>query len=426
MTDQTQTFATPPGPPPGGRGPAPTLHRSRSDRKLAGVCGGLAAYLGIDPIILRILVVVLALFGGSGLLLYAAAWLLLPDEGQSRSELQKLLDRDGNRPAAFTIVVTVLVIIGVLLAFSSVFDRHRFPGTGPDIWPLVAVGGIAALVWYNRRHPRPPVAPPYTYSQPAQYGQPGQYSQPAQYGTPQAASYSPPSSYPFTPPAPAYPFTPPAPYVVTKPPRHRSVLGALTLSVAAIAAGVMLPFDLSGHWHVPAAAFLAVLLAIVGLGLVVGAFVGRSRGLIAWGILLSLVTAVAGAIPANDVRGTGDVTWRPTAVSAFPADGYHWGAGNATLDLTGLPAQTGTVEVRGKLGAGTLVVLVPDNVRLVIDAHVGLGNIRLPDGNENDGIGRRTGLVIEPSLTPGATLGGTLNLRLDVGAGTLEVRRAQA
>ncbi|HEY5033290.1 MAG TPA: PspC domain-containing protein, partial [Actinomycetes bacterium] len=49
MTDQTQTFATPPGPPPGGRGPAPTLYRSRSDRKLAGVCGGLAAYLGIDP-----------------------------------------------------------------------------------------------------------------------------------------------------------------------------------------------------------------------------------------------------------------------------------------------------------------------------------------------------------------------------------------
>src|SRR5450631_457144 len=104
MTDQTQTFATPPGPPPGGRGPAPTLYRSRSDRKLAGVCGGLAAYLGIDPIILRILVVVLSLFGGSGLLLYAAGWLLLPDEGQSRSEVQKLLDRDGNRPAAFTIV----------------------------------------------------------------------------------------------------------------------------------------------------------------------------------------------------------------------------------------------------------------------------------------------------------------------------------
>jgi len=387
------------------------------------VCGGLAAYLGIDPIILRILVVVLALFGGSGVLLYAAAWLLLPDEGQSRSELQKLLDRDGNRPAAFTIVVTVLVIIGALLAFSSVFDRHRFPGTGPDIWPLVAVGGIAALVWYNRRNPRPPVAPPYTHSQPAPYGTPAQPYAPAASYTP-PASYNPAASY--SPPA-SYAFTPPAPYVVTKQPRRRrSVLGPLTLSVAAIAAGVMLPLDLSGHWHVPAAAFLAVLLAIVGLGLVVGAFVGRSRGLIAWGILLSLVTAVAGAIPAIDVRGTGDVTWRPAAVSAFPADGYHWGAGNATLDLTGLPAQTGTVEVRGKLGAGTLVVLVPDNVRLVIDAHVGLGNIRLPDGNENDGIGRRTDLVIEPSSAPGTAVGGTLNLRLDVGAGTLEVRRAQA
>ena len=46
----------------------PPLVRSRSDRKVAGVCGGIATYLGIDPLILRIVVVVLTLFGGSGLL----------------------------------------------------------------------------------------------------------------------------------------------------------------------------------------------------------------------------------------------------------------------------------------------------------------------------------------------------------------------
>jgi phage shock protein C len=56
------------------------LTRSTSDRMLAGVAGGLANYLGLDPTILRIAFVVLTVFGGSGIILYIVFWLLMPEE----------------------------------------------------------------------------------------------------------------------------------------------------------------------------------------------------------------------------------------------------------------------------------------------------------------------------------------------------------
>ena len=57
------------------------LRRSRSDRRIAGVCGGLAAYFGTDPTIIRIIFVLLALPGGlPGTLLYLILWLVMPEE----------------------------------------------------------------------------------------------------------------------------------------------------------------------------------------------------------------------------------------------------------------------------------------------------------------------------------------------------------
>jgi phage shock protein C len=55
------------------------LTRSKQDRKIAGVCGGIAAYVGIDANVIRLITVALALFGGSGLVLYLIAWLLIPE-----------------------------------------------------------------------------------------------------------------------------------------------------------------------------------------------------------------------------------------------------------------------------------------------------------------------------------------------------------
>jgi phage shock protein C len=56
------------------------LYRSKTDRKVAGVCGGLAQYFNIDPTLIRVLFVVLAILGGSGLVLYLALWIIVPNE----------------------------------------------------------------------------------------------------------------------------------------------------------------------------------------------------------------------------------------------------------------------------------------------------------------------------------------------------------
>jgi phage shock protein C len=58
------------------------LYRSRSNRMLAGVCGGLAQYFNTDPTLVRVLFVVLAVLGGSGLLIYLVLWVVVPEEPQ--------------------------------------------------------------------------------------------------------------------------------------------------------------------------------------------------------------------------------------------------------------------------------------------------------------------------------------------------------
>ena len=56
------------------------LMRSRTNRKIAGVCAGLAEYLDVDPTLIRILWVMLAIFGGCGVLAYLIAWIIMPEE----------------------------------------------------------------------------------------------------------------------------------------------------------------------------------------------------------------------------------------------------------------------------------------------------------------------------------------------------------
>lgn len=76
---------------PGATGPDPCLDRDMAlqrpvhGRMVAGVAAGLARYLDVDPVLVRIAIVVLAFLGGMGVLVYAAAWLLMPEEGAPES-----------------------------------------------------------------------------------------------------------------------------------------------------------------------------------------------------------------------------------------------------------------------------------------------------------------------------------------------------
>jgi phage shock protein PspC (stress-responsive transcriptional regulator) len=74
------------------------LRRSRDERVLAGVCGGVARQLGVDANLVRLLTVVVSLMFGTGVLIYIAAWLLVPEDGEQRSILQQTLNNKSGRP----------------------------------------------------------------------------------------------------------------------------------------------------------------------------------------------------------------------------------------------------------------------------------------------------------------------------------------
>ncbi|MGD0953862.1 MAG: PspC domain-containing protein [Methanotrichaceae archaeon] len=59
---------------------AKKLYRSRKNRVIAGICGGLAEYFDIDPIIVRLITLILVLSFGAGLIAYIIAWIVVPEE----------------------------------------------------------------------------------------------------------------------------------------------------------------------------------------------------------------------------------------------------------------------------------------------------------------------------------------------------------
>jgi phage shock protein C len=59
------------------------LYRSKTNRMIAGVCGGLAEHFNIDPTIVRIIIIALAIAGGPGILIYILLWIVVPEEGET-------------------------------------------------------------------------------------------------------------------------------------------------------------------------------------------------------------------------------------------------------------------------------------------------------------------------------------------------------
>jgi phage shock protein PspC (stress-responsive transcriptional regulator) len=70
------------------------LQRSRTNRVLAGVCGGFAEYFAVDVTLVRALVVVICIFsGGVGVLAYLAMWIVIPEAGQKSSIAEDIVSR---------------------------------------------------------------------------------------------------------------------------------------------------------------------------------------------------------------------------------------------------------------------------------------------------------------------------------------------
>jgi phage shock protein PspC (stress-responsive transcriptional regulator) len=154
----TPPFPTPP-PPAGNRFFAwmRGLGIPREPGWIGGVCAGIAARLGIDPLIVRGIVVVVAVLGGPALLLYAAAWLLLPD-ASNKIHLEEVFRGKLEAPIAAIGAIFLFALLPTSQGF-WLFDGDGYwggpswdGGFGSTIWSLIVVGLIVWLViWIARR-----------------------------------------------------------------------------------------------------------------------------------------------------------------------------------------------------------------------------------------------------------------------------------
>lgn len=376
VTAMTETLHEPPPTPP----PSDDrkLVRSPEDKVVAGVCAAFGRYTDTDPVLWRVTVAVLTLFGGAGLALYALGWLLVPERGQSQSLAERTLRRpdDGLTVAG----IAVLVVGGIILI--ALLDN------GPGLPALLVIGGIAFLVARERREH--PVAPPV---------------------------WQPPTDQPNGPPpswaGPPEGWTPP-------PSRERSPLGPVTLSVAAVLAGLLLALNVAGLDALTVPRVLAAALLVVGGGLLLGAWFGRARWLIAVGLVLAVAlgaTATAQRLELD--AGMGQRTW---VASAGTSD-YRLGAGEGILDLRDLEPGD-RADISAQIGMGSLVVLVPDGLAVRVDGAVDMGEISRPD-EDRDRDRRQDGTRLRESFVVGDGPP-TIELDLAVRLGEISVRHASS
>jgi phage shock protein PspC (stress-responsive transcriptional regulator) len=142
MTEQTQTLEN---------GAAKRLERSRSDRMVAGVAGGLARYFDIHPAFYRVGFVVLTLLGGAGIIIYAAAALVMPDEGKEDSVATAALRDRRDRPWPLIGLALVAVAGAILLSRATLWPHG-------DAWFLLLLAG-AVILWVTRHGTAPETTP---------------------------------------------------------------------------------------------------------------------------------------------------------------------------------------------------------------------------------------------------------------------------
>lgn len=377
------------------------LSRTTADRYVAGVAGGLGRHFGVDPTVVRVVLAVLALFGGAGLLVYAAVWVFVPEDGRDRAPLE--VGPEGRRA-----VVLVAGVLAALVLLGTPFDGGGWGsswGFGVPVPLLLLVLVVAALVSSGRQRRDRAVQPP-----------------PTPWGTsPEGtAAVDPRGAAPTgVPPTRAYP-VPGAPLPPPRPRRTGVLLFWPTVALVAIALGVIGIVDVDGS--VLVSAYAAVALTVVALALLVGAFVGRPGGLVALGLAATLALGVTSAV---DAAAGSSVQADETVVAPVdPAEvrsSYTDGNGLFTLDLTGLP-DTSALDGRSiaiRIGAGDVNVVVPDDVVVRVDAEIEYaGGIDL-EGRRSEGLNP----VLQDQLGRAGDGAPVLDLEVDARVGQITVTR---
>ena len=344
------------------------LHRSRDERILAGVAGGLGRYFDISPTFFRIGFAILALVGGAGILLYVAAWLVIPDEGASDSIVSEALRRHRDRP-------WLLVGVGlVAIALVSLFAQADFWPNSGFAWTLLLLGALAIMFAQRRAADRTPAdgsMPPDDVAPPA--------------ATPAAR------------------------------PRQPSLLlpGLGVLLAAAGALALLNAVGVDIRWDV------ALAVGAIGTGVAVVAGVvlrRRTGGLVVVGLVLAMLAVTVSAVDVRLEGPIGSRAYSPVETSDLKSD-YDLSIGNLELDLSNAALAAGDTDVDANVGIGELRVIVPDGVDVDVDASASAGEVRV-FGRSESGVDAELAASIHAPRSDR-----TLRIDAHVGLGDIVVER---
>ncbi|GAA3572176.1 hypothetical protein GCM10022197_31090 [Microlunatus spumicola] len=460
--------------------PTSTFRRSVSDAKLAGVCSGVAARWGLDPVLVRVGFVLLALTGGVGVVLYLAGWLLLPVGTTGRAAVDDVL---GGAVARWPRELwTTLVVVACVVSF-AVFSAVSPFGLAPAF-------ALLALWWFGFHRPRvrrnrsaqsafsgqpapipgtpaadapAPQAPPVTWA-----GPPTPFSEAATAwqarvrevrsgvwgpAAPPTGSTQPQTTWPLAPtaaPPPPPPFPPVdpeqaardaflaepdpvglyaepdvAPVPAVRPgsrlsARRLRLVTVTVLGLAWIGLGVA---DALG-FAVGLAVYAGTGLLVLALGLVAATRWGRARGMLPAAALLAVTAVVLSGFGTPTQAGAGHGPARMfdhpvayTSAAAFPAGGDNLDTGDLQVDLTGVTL-TSDATYTAVVDTGRVVVRTPPGTGVALRYVVDTGDVQAYGSHLASGSELKGDRVVVPAAAGQHTL--TLDLRVDTGV--VEVR----
>jgi len=365
------------------------LVRPQDGRVIAGVALAVADRLGMSVGAVRLIWFILGFFGGFGLLLYIAGWLLIRDEGAEQSIAEDVTDRLGDSTA--WLGIGLIVIAGVVLITMLGWVRS-------DLAWAVAFLSVGILMYQG--HLGTAFGPRHHDHQ---AGTDLLESNLDEEEAPVLESGGEPPVEPIKPVGPTEERAPRR--------RERSLLGRLTMGTVFIGLGLMAMLDTSDVIRPAFSHYMALAVGIIGVGLLVGSVYGRSRGLIFVGFVLIPIMLASSVVTAAFDGGWGDPVFRPASLSDVD-NHYTLTGGDMEIDLRRIDLDGKVVEIEGDVGFGRLLVLVPDAVGLDLTAHVGFGDLII-FGDHSGGVD-----VDRTARTDGD---GVIVLDLDVGFGALEI-----
>jgi phage shock protein PspC (stress-responsive transcriptional regulator) len=388
-----------------GHSPVARLERPNENRWVAGVARGLSVKYDIGVGWIRLAFTLLTFAGGLGIVLYAAGWLTLPDEGERQSILDRTIgeiDQPGRWVGIGLIATAALIVVGWT---GLVRGELLFAGV------LV----LAGLLLYRGEAPlrRPPThGPPSPGTGPDEEGVDSNAEQGSAPDEPDAVgrlAVEPLVGSDGSDGGPAGPTPPSGSAKPARPPRARSPLGLYTVAIVLIVFGIMSAVAANTDLDRDLRDLIGAGFIVLGAGLLVGTWFGRARSLIALGLVLLPVAAAAFIVEVPLRGNVGDLTYRVPSAETSPV--YEQLAGEMRLDLRDFDLESQGV-VHASLGFGKLLVLLPEGLDPVLVTQVGVGALELDWFSRN-------GFDFDRTIDLGGD--GDVVLDLRVGIGQIDV-----